>query len=1062
MADRYWVGGTGTWSNTNTANWSTGSGGSGGASVPTSSDDVYIDANSNIGTGAFTITLSDASPLTCGSFNIQASLDGSLTMTGSTQLNINGNFFILTSSNVTWTYTGLITINGSTVNGLSSINHQTSINNNNIEIVGGTVSFLTNMNIQSNTFTFTAGTINLNTFQISLGTFITNGVSAKTLNLNSGTLSVNSDFNIVAGTNCTVNAGTSTINLTGVFGGLVQNFTGDSRTYWNVAFTSTLSTQNNSTGRTIRGANTFNNLTFTAPSTAGLSLFTIFANQTINGSLNCPGASGNRRVFLVSDTFGTTRTLSCATVSLTDVDFRDITATGAAAPLTGTRIGDCGGNSGITFTPAKNVWWSLNGGGTWSTANAWALSEGGAPATTNYPLAQDTVFITNTTLNTGASVSFNFLTNIGSIDSSARTNAVTLASSQATINVYGDLNLGSGVNYAFNDFINFRSRSIRTLTSSNGVTYGTTSSTISVNTVATGGLRLGNNFILNSGTSATFRLDAGTLDLNNFSLSAGTFSSNSSSARTIAFGTSGKIRPTRATGTGLLLLYTNLTVTGTSNIERDMTSTLTFDTSLGVAPTAANALNINIISGSSVPTFSGIFGIINFTGSTCNPGNQTIQCAGFVLSTGGTFTSTSFQTNVTGSLTFNGKSIATLAINGSGITTTLNDAGTTTSFTRLTLGTLDLNNRTLTAATFDGNNSNVRSISFRTSGNIIVNSSTAGATVIDFGTATNFTFTGTSSFSMDMSIARTMNFGTFAGATNANRVSLNFTGGSTVPTIGGTFRQLNYTGSTINPGATTISCHGFTLASGGTYTSTNFTLIGDGTLTFNSKSINNLNINTAGITTTIQDAGTVVGLTLTNGTLNLNGRTLSASTAATASGTKNITFNNGTLTLTGSGSTVWNNTNPTGFSTTLGTGQGSISMTSASNKTFVGGGSTYNCTLNQGGTGVLTVTGNNTFVNLSNSIPSSQIQLTASSTTTLSRLTVAGTPGNLFTLQSTTATRANINVSSQVLFINCNIININAQGSSAYRAPASLGNSQSGNLNISSANITNGNGTVVT
>jgi hypothetical protein len=35
MADRYWVGGTGTWSSTNTANWSTSSGGAGGASVPT-------------------------------------------------------------------------------------------------------------------------------------------------------------------------------------------------------------------------------------------------------------------------------------------------------------------------------------------------------------------------------------------------------------------------------------------------------------------------------------------------------------------------------------------------------------------------------------------------------------------------------------------------------------------------------------------------------------------------------------------------------------------------------------------------------------------------------------------------------------------------------------------------------------------------------------------------------------------------------------------------------------------------------------------------------------------
>ena len=48
MANRYWIGGSGDW--TDTANWSTTSGGSGGASVPTASDDVYIDANSGSGT----------------------------------------------------------------------------------------------------------------------------------------------------------------------------------------------------------------------------------------------------------------------------------------------------------------------------------------------------------------------------------------------------------------------------------------------------------------------------------------------------------------------------------------------------------------------------------------------------------------------------------------------------------------------------------------------------------------------------------------------------------------------------------------------------------------------------------------------------------------------------------------------------------------------------------------------------------------------------------------------------------------------------------------------------
>lgn len=52
MANRYWVGGAGDW--TDTAHWSTTSGGSGGASVPGISDDVYFDGNSG---GLASVTL---------------------------------------------------------------------------------------------------------------------------------------------------------------------------------------------------------------------------------------------------------------------------------------------------------------------------------------------------------------------------------------------------------------------------------------------------------------------------------------------------------------------------------------------------------------------------------------------------------------------------------------------------------------------------------------------------------------------------------------------------------------------------------------------------------------------------------------------------------------------------------------------------------------------------------------------------------------------------------------------------------------------------------------------
>lgn len=59
MANRYWVGGTGTWNTTSTANWSNASGGAPGASAPNAADIAFFDANSGTGT----VTLGE--PVTC-------------------------------------------------------------------------------------------------------------------------------------------------------------------------------------------------------------------------------------------------------------------------------------------------------------------------------------------------------------------------------------------------------------------------------------------------------------------------------------------------------------------------------------------------------------------------------------------------------------------------------------------------------------------------------------------------------------------------------------------------------------------------------------------------------------------------------------------------------------------------------------------------------------------------------------------------------------------------------------------------------------------------------------
>jgi hypothetical protein len=133
--------------------------------------------------------------------------------------------------------------------------------------------------------------------------------------------------------------GTSQINCTAPN----PSFAGNGQTFYNVSFTST-----SIFTIAFDGANTFNNLSVAGRTSEGVSALSLAADQTINGTLTLSaGTNAAMRTFVRSSAIGTTRTLTCAAVdTLTDIDFRDITIAGAAAPVSGTRLGDCKGNSG--------------------------------------------------------------------------------------------------------------------------------------------------------------------------------------------------------------------------------------------------------------------------------------------------------------------------------------------------------------------------------------------------------------------------------------------------------------------------------------------------------------------------------------------------------------------------------------------------------------------------------------------------------------------------------------------------------------------------------------------
>jgi hypothetical protein len=437
-------------------------------------------------------------------------------------------------------------------------------------------------------------------------------------------------------------------------------------------------------------------------------------------------------------------------------------------------------------------------------------------------------------------------------------------------------------------------------------------------------------------------------------------------------------------------------------------------------------------------TASGLDGTMTLAGTSI----------GLTVSGSLTFQATNFTRTYTGTTTFNatttGKTVTTngvafggaITFDGVGGKWTLGSALTTGTgnTTTLTNGTLDLQSYTLSTGNFNSSNSNTRTIAFGTGQ---ISCTGTGISVFITTPITGLTTTGTQVVNVTStgSTAITVSVGT--NLSEANAISFNFTGGTYPLTWGGSssaVRNLNFTGyaGTVNEILILTIYGNLTLSAGMSLTASTFAwnfrkTSGTQTITSNTKTMNfPLTFNGVGGTFQLQDAltmGSTRTATLTNGTLDLFGKTLTVGTAfTTATGTKNLTFNGGTLVCPAATTTAFNNAAPTNFTTTAGTGTGTISMTAATAKTFVGGGSTFNCTLNQGGAGDLTITGSNTFSNITNTVQPASILFTAGTTNTFSSFSLSGTAGNLITIGSVTAashtlSKASGTVSSDFLSI---------------------------------------------
>jgi len=179
-ADRYWVGGSGVW--TDASHWSTVSGGNGGALVPTLNDNVFIDSKSFTATGQ-SITI--AGNVFCNNLNwSNTNLNPELIGKSTTTITVNGSYSI-TDSFVD-SYAGTIIFAGSDKNAISL---SQKINANILFNGTGSWTLLTDLNTAKN-ITLQSGSFETNNKDVFAYTFDGNGSQSRSFILGSSKVTV--------------------------------------------------------------------------------------------------------------------------------------------------------------------------------------------------------------------------------------------------------------------------------------------------------------------------------------------------------------------------------------------------------------------------------------------------------------------------------------------------------------------------------------------------------------------------------------------------------------------------------------------------------------------------------------------------------------------------------------------------------------------------------------------------------------------------------------------------------------------------------------------------------
>lgn len=482
----------------------------------------------------------------------------------------------------------------------------------------GTWTFQDTYTSGSNTLTHTNGTLDTNGQTLTFGTFQTTGSTARTLNLGASVLNV-TGFTY-SGSNLTLNEGTSSIrNATS------GTFAGNGETFYDVQY-------NSVTALVVTGANTYT--TFSVTGTVSKTCFISFgANQTFTTSLTITGFSTTSRIYVRSDVKGTARTLTAASVTSSHADFQDITGAGAfgwnLSAITG-NSGDCGGNSGITFTTSATQFY-FKDTGTWSTAALWFLATNGGGGAGRVPLPQDDVTFDANSFSAGSkTVTCDMPRSGRTVTTSAVTNNPAFNFGNVAKSWFGSVTYGTHTIATGVALITLEGRGSQTFTSA-GITQ------ISPYAVDAPGGSYTMQDALTLGATLDFNLLSGTWSTgSNFAMTMGTLTSSNSSTRTLNINNS------------------TITVSGTGNAINMSTATgltLSKGGSSVVQATNVSATSKSLIFTSALDTLT-ISGDNVTKQQSCTVANLNINTAG--LTNGFKVTSATTTITVTGTIATNG------------------------------------------------------------------------------------------------------------------------------------------------------------------------------------------------------------------------------------------------------------------------------------------------------------------------------------------------------------------------------------------------------------------------